>query len=278
MRVSVIAPVRNEEPWIGYSVLAALPGIHDFVYAVDPTSDDGTIEILRDLQKELGEDKIKLLLDKEFAFNPLDMQAYNHSFNACLEKMTGEAAFFLHPDMVVHNPEALLSLDPSSTAWWTNITSYAGDFNTVITKGRGSRWKNIHLNVHGLHYYGGYGSKNEDFYYSDITGDAHDFHGSNFSRYPFQVSDSHVKISHYCELKSYKRRYEKMKLCMTTQYAGATALAIEEMAVHHPRVHLQPGSSKYGEFKFEKTNDPVPEVILKYRDRFEAYTKDAVPA
>lgn len=278
MRVSVIAPLKNEAPWVGYSVMAALPGVHEFIYAVDPLSDDGSIELLLDLQKEFGEEKIKILIDKVFSFNPHDMPAYNYAFNACLEKMTGEAAYFLHPDMLVHNPEALLTLDPSATAWWTNITSYAGDFNTVITKGRGERWKNIHKNELGLHYYGGYGSKNEDFYHRDITGDAYHFHGSNFSKYPFVVKDSGLQVSHFCELKSYKRRYEKMKLCMRTQYPQMSDAVIEEMATFHPRVHLQPGPSKFGDFQFEKREGEIPEIIKKYKDRFEAYTHEAAIA
>ena len=278
MRVSVIAPLRNEAPWVGYSIMAALPGVFEFIYAVDPTSDDGSVELLLDLQKELGKDKLKILLDKVFAFDPMDMKAYNYAFNACLEKMTGTAAFFLHPDMICHNPEVLLALDPNPIAWWTNITSFAGDFNTVITKGRGTRWKNIHQNMHDLHYWGGYGSKNEDFYHRDITGDAHHFHGANFAKYPFKVADSGLEVSHFCELKSYRRRYEKMKLCMRTQYPTATDLAIEEMATQHPRVHLQNGPSKFGEFQFQKVETTLPKVIEVYRDRFEAYTKLAVPA
>ncbi len=278
MRVSVITTLKNEAPWIGYSIMSSLPGVFEYVYAVDPTSDDGTIEILRDLQKDYGEDRIKVLLDKEFAFDPLDMDAYNYAYNACLAKMTGDAALYLHPDMICENPEVLLTLDPSALAWWTHMTSYAGDFNTVITKGRGNRWKNIHMNVHGLHYWGPYGSKNEDFYFRDITGDAHHFHGSNFQKYPFQVSDSGLRISHFCELKSYKRRFEKMKLCLRTQYPTVDENVLEEMATHHPRVHLQAGPSQFGEFTFEKTTTEIPKVIQVYRDRFEAYTKQAVIA
>ena len=275
MRVSVIAPLKNEAPWIGYSVMAAYPGIHEFIYAVDPLSDDGSLEILQDLQNELGKDKVRFMADKEFSFDPMDRAAYNNAFNACIEASTGEACFFLHPDMIVENPGVLLDLPLHALAWYTTITSYAGDFQTVISKGRGTKWKNIHRKQFGLHYYGGYGSRNEDFYHSDITFEAHDFHGSNFGKYPFQVADSGLFVNHYCELKSYKRRLEKMRLCMKTQYPGLKDSAIDDMAANHPRVHLTDQKGIYGEFVFERKEQPeIPEVVKKYQSRFESFLKE----
>src|SRR3990167_2478418 len=267
-RISVIAPLRNEAPWVGYSIKAAISYVHDFVYAVDPTSDDGSIELLQDLQKEHS--NIKVLLDKEFAFDPHDMKAYDNAFNACIAESEGDACFFLHPDMlIVEWPDQL----PASQACWTNVISFAGDFQTVITKGRCDKWKNIHMKNFGLEYWGGYGSVNEDFYHPDITGNAHYHHGNDFAKYPFEVKDSGIKLNHYCELKPYKRRYEKMKLCLKTQHPVVDDRSIDEIAVHHPRVSLESGPTRFGEFEFTKTDNPVPGVITQYRERFEAYTK-----
>src|SRR3990167_665166 len=268
-RISVIAPVRNETPWIGYSVMAAKDHVDGFIYSVDPTSDDGTLELLHDLRNELGGSKIKLLLDKEFAFDPKDMAAYNRAFNVCVEEAKGDAVFFLHPDILITEwPQGGL---PDSLAWWTNVTSYAGDFQTVITKGRCDKWKNIHKKEFDLHYWGAYGSVNEDFYHRDITGNAHHHYGTDFSKYPFEVKDSGIKVNHYCELKSYKRRLEKMKLCLKTQHPTAEDRAIDEIAVHHPRVSLEMGPTRFGEFEFTQMGNPTPDLITRYQERFEAY-------
>ena len=45
MKISVIGPVKNEAQFIGYSIMAVLPYVHEFVYAC-AKSDDGTDEIL----------------------------------------------------------------------------------------------------------------------------------------------------------------------------------------------------------------------------------------
>lgn len=270
-RVSVVAPVLNEADFIGYSIMSCADNIHEFVYALDEKSDDGTRDLLYDLKaNDLYE---KLVILETPNFHPSDMKAYNAAFNACIEKATGDAVFFYHPDMLITEwPERL----PEAQAWWTNVTSYAGDFQTVITKGRCDKWKNIHMKNFGLEYWGGYGSVNEDFYHADITGNAHYHYGTDFSKYPYAVRDSGIKLNHYCELKPYKRRYEKMKLCLKTQHPTAKDDAIEEVATNHPRVSLEAGPERYGVFEFTKTDQPVPDVITKYRDRFESYTKGGI--
>ena len=267
MRVSVISPVLNEIQFIGYSIMSALPYVHEFVYALDEKSDDGTRDLLNDLKTHEAHEKLILL--ETPTFHPHDMEAYNAAFNSCIEKATGESVFFYHADMLVTKwPDESL---PESQAWWTNVTSYAGDFQTVITKGRCGKWKNIHMKNFGLNYWGGYGSQNEDFYHRDITGNAHRHYGTDFSMYPFEVKDSGIRVNHYCELKPYKRRLEKMKLCLKTQYPQSGEFALNEMAVNHPRVSLESGPMRYGEFEFTKTDNSVPAVIEKNRERFEAY-------
>ena len=269
MKISVITPTLNECPWIGYSILAGLPYIHEFIYALDEKSDDGTRELLFHVKQKYAHEKLTILDHPNF--HPLDQKAYNASFNRCIEKSTGDAVMFLHPDMIITKGGPL---PENSTAWYTHMTSFSGDMQTVITKGRADKWKNIHVKKYGIHYYGAYGSQNEDFYHSDITGKSYKHFGAELQKYPFSVADSGIHINHYCELKSYKRRLEKMKFCLKTLVPNATDDVIEENAIHHPRVSLEPSSTRFGEFKFEKSEVEIPEVFTKYKEEFNSFSKE----
>lgn len=281
MKISVIAPVFNEVDFIGYSLMAIKDHIHEVIYAC-ADSTDGTNELLWHIKEKYYGDKLKLLhktgdgpLEQNvYNFNPLDMTAYNKAFNECIAIATGNACWFLHPDMIVTNPEALDIVPPGPLAWWTNITSYAGDFKTVITEGRGTRWKNIHATQFGLHYYGGYGSQNEDFYHRDITGKSYKHYGNDFEEYPFEVSESGINVNHYCELKAYKRRLEKMKLCLRTQHPAMPDDKLDELAKVHPRVTLESMATPFGRFAFEKSENKLPDVFDKYQNEFESFKKD----
>lgn len=279
MRISVVGPVLNECPWIGFSILAALPVVHEFVYALDQKSSDGTRELLHHVKDKYAHEKL-VILDHP-TFHPSDMKAYNNSFNRCIQESTGDAVWFLHPDMIVsstscveNDPFGQNLMNDKSMAWWTHMTSYAGDFETVITKGRTDKWKNIHAKKMGLHYFGGYGSQNEDFYHSDITGKSYKHYGSEFSKYPFQVSNSGIKVNHYCELKEYARRLEKMQLCLRTLYPDVTAEKIEELSAQHPRVTLEQSSNQFGSFEFSEAKEPIPDVFQKYGDEFRSFKKE----
>lgn len=269
MKISVIGPVKNESQFIGYSVMSALPFVHEFVYAVSP-SDDGTMDILNHIKRKHGANITCIPFPD---FDPHDIVGYNESFNICIRRSSGDACWFLHPDMIVTKWQEPRS---NALAWTTNITSFSNDMNTVITKGRADQWKNIHANTFGLHYYGGYGSTNEDFYHRDITGTSYRHYGTEFSRYPFEVVTSGIRVNHYCELKPYKRRLEKMKLCLRTQHPDYDESRIDEMATHHPRVTLEDSSQQFGRFEFETTNISVPDVFTKYRAEFESLTKEQV--
>lgn len=283
MKISVIAPVKNEAQFIGYSIMAALPYVHEILYACAPST-DGTDELLAHIQEKYAKDKLKLFYSMEpgelgeragdFNFHPHDMQAYNASFNYLIHRSTGDACFFLHPDMIItQGPKEVSS---RAMAWFTSITSYAGDLKTVITKGRTTKWKNLHRKKLGLHYFGGYGSQNEDFYHSDVTGKSYKHYGSEFSKYPFLVEDSGIRTNHYCENKDYKRRLEKMKLCLETLYPDAGEDRIDEMAIQHPRVSLEPSSTIFGEFAFEESKEPIPHVFERYEKEFSPFNKGAL--
>lgn len=274
MKVAVIGPVKNEAQFIGYSIMAIWPYVEEFVYAVAPSCDDGTIDILRHIAKNYG--KVRLLIDPRYDFDPHDMKAYNASFNDCIQQTRCDAAWFLHPDMIVTNPQRIAELKEGPLAWTVNMTSFAGDLKTVITKGRADKWKNIHAKKFGLHYFGGYGSVNEDFYHSEITGKSYRHFGTNFQEYPFEVANSGIDVNHYCEVKPYKRRLEKMKLCLKTQQPEATDAWVEETAVQHPRVTLEQSSARFGKFEFEETDRPLPDVFTKYEEEFEPFQKELV--
>lgn len=269
MKISVVCPVLNEVDFIGYSVMAGLPYIHEFIYSLDEKSDDGTRELLWHVKEKYAHEKLVIINTPNF--HPHDMGAYNASFNSGIQRMTGDAAMFLHPDMLITKGNVL---DSKSQAWWVHMTSYAGDFQTKITKGRSTKWKNIHLKNFGLHYYGGYGSENEDFYHRNITGNSYRHYNEEFNEYPFKVSDSGFEINHYCELKDYKRRFEKMKLCIKTLKPHWTDTRIEETAINHPRVTLEYSTDRFGKFEFKKTDEEVPSIIRKYKKEFLSFKRE----
>lgn len=271
VKLSVISPVLNEVDFIGYSVMAALPFVHEFIYMLDAKSSDGTRELLRHLGKGLAAGKMNVI--ETPTFHPSDQEKYNEAFNAGVRAMTGDAAWFLHPDMIVTEfPKDGLSDGP--LAWFTHLTSYVKDMGTIFSKGRCDRWKNIHANRFGLHYFGEYGDSIEDWYHKDITGAAHHHYGTEFSKYPFAVADSGIRVNHYCELKPYARRFEKMKSCLRSQFPNADEDWIAHAAAHHPRVTLENTSQQFGAFEFAPSELPAPDVFERFRTEFEAFSYD----
>jgi glycosyltransferase involved in cell wall biosynthesis len=248
--------------------MAVLPYVHEFVYTC-AKSDDGTDELLDYIKEKYAGDKLRIFREPRYDFNPHDLVAYNRSYNEAIEAATGDAIWFLHPDMLVTKPESIAKIEPGPLAWITNLQCYAGDFNTKIVNGRAYKWKNIYAKKFGLHYYGGYGSEIEDFYFKDITGKSYKHHNGNFKAYPYPVADVGIKVNHYCELKSYKRRLEKMKLCLKTLMPNWKDDLVADMAAQHPRVTLEPTTNLFGNFAFEKTAEPLPDIIQKHKDEFD---------
>lgn len=278
MKIAAIAPVLNEVDFIGYSIMAALPGIHSMHYGIDAKSNDGTFELVKMIADTAGKGKIFWYKDQVFNIDPMNQAQYNGAFNTLIVAALTtkpDAIMFLHPDQIIRNPEQMLEME-EAIAWYTHITSYARDMKTVITKGRADKWKNIHCPRFGLKYYGGYGSQNEDFYHKDITGSSYKHYGTEFSKYPYQVADSGLLINHYCEVKDYKRRLEKMKLCLKTLYPTFSEERIHELAVVHPRVTLEESSTQFGQFEFTKSKEEVPEVFAKYKETFDQFKKEVI--
>lgn len=276
MKISAITPILNEVDFVGYCIMQTLPYMHEYVYALDEKSEDGTRELLHYIKDKYAHEKLVIIETPNF--HPTDTVKYNAAFNACIAKSTGEAVMFLHPDQIITNPEVILTMPESPMAWFVHMTSYAKDFSTVYTSGRCDKWKNIHRKKFGLHYAGAYGSHNEDFYHKDITGKAYKHHQTNFSLYPFEVGDSGLRVNHYCEHKPYKRRLEKMTWSLMAQHPGASKGWIEENAIQHPRVTLENSASKFGTFETGVTDEPIPPVFEKYRDEFAQFKKEPVNA
>lgn len=279
MQIAAIAPVLNEIDFIGYSVMAALPGIHSFHYGIDAKSSDGTFELVKMLSETAGKGKVFWYKAPEFNIDPMNMKEYNRAFNVlieCAKSVGAEAVMFLHPDMLVKNPEQMLAIEDDSLAYFAHVKSFTGD-GKVITKGRTDKWKNIHAMRFGLQYYGGYGSQNEDFYHKDITGSSYKHYGNEFSKYPFRVADSGILIEHYCEAKDYKRRLEKMKLCLKTLHPGFSDKRINELASQHPRVTLEESSTQFGKFEFSESEEKPNPIFAKYKDTFDQFkTKELI--
>ncbi len=277
MRIAAISPVLNEVDFIGHCIMAGLPGIDSFHYGIDAKSSDGTFELVKMLSETAGKGKVFWYKAPVFNIDPMNMKQYNGAFNALIAAALStrpDAVMFLHPDQIITNPEVIQSIPDDAIAWFTHMRSFSGDMKTEITQGRATKWKNIHCPRFGLEYYGGYGSQNEDFYHRDITGKSYKHYGTEFSKYPFRVADSGIRINHYCELKDYARRLEKMQLCLKTLYPEATAEGIEELAAQHPRVTLEQSSSQFGTFEFSESKEPIPAVFEKYGEEFRSFKKE----
>ncbi len=244
--------IKNEIPWIRAHLLSWLPFVDEMVF-FDGDSTDGTLEIIRDVIKShpFGK-RIKLHTGKDC--KDLD-QHYQSVFNECLHSLSTDYAVFAHPDMMLDNPGNIAFLGDAS-AYWSTMRSFAGEpcgQMYEIKTGRSEHWKNIYRLRNpdlGLHYFGAYGSFLEDCYFSKITGNVHEFF-EKFSRYPYEVKDSGIKISHFSDVRTPDRRFSRMVKCLLNQHkTRQEALAIASV---HPRVTFENG---YG-FKFEPCETPT---------------------
>jgi glycosyltransferase involved in cell wall biosynthesis len=264
MKISAMSIIKNESQYIGYSIMSVLDYVDELVY-FDGNSTDGTIEIIEYIQKKYDKDKkIKLFKNKDFKnFN----EDYTRLNNECLSMCTGDYIWFLHPDMVVLNPEKI-KIDGKFIRYFVNVNSIAGEnAELVMTSGRTGKWYTIYKNDLGLHYHGFYGSPDEDFYFRAITGDEHVDHQGLKPR-PYAIQDSGITLNHYCETKPYDRRLEKMKKVLKLCFPNMSDKDIDVSAKEHPRVNLGDGVWNKVLFTFEK-NKEVPEVFKKHKKEFE---------
>lgn len=229
--------ILNEAHWIAPHLTSWLPHLSEMVF-YDGGSEDGTIEIIEAFRHAHPDGKkIRLFKDK----NPKDLESdYTRLFDACLHELSTDLATFIHPDFYLEHPGNLHNLE-GGISYTMNLRSFAGDpgGNLFEIVGRGEKWKNTYTLRPdlGLHYHGAYGSPHEDCYYREITGDEHIHHGHNFDRYPYPVVDSGAKVLHYSDVRTPRRRYERMVKCLVNQ--GHPLARAEMIAMQHPRVTLK---------------------------------------
>lgn len=264
MSIGSYTLILNEAEWIAPCILRVLPFIDEMVY-YDGGSRDGTVEIIRAIQKEHKDGgKIKLFFNK----TPKNLQDdYTKLSNECLHELSTDFAMFLHPDMFVSNPEQFMKCkDNAAFAMSCKMRSFAGDPGGQLyeIKGRGEAWKNITRIRNpemGAHYFGWYGAYNEDVYLSEITGEEHNIY-DDFTKYPYLIDDSGIEILHFSDVRPYKRRLERMRRCLLNQ--GRNPDTVDALAKSHPRVSLENGAG----FVFTPTTYPEDFMLLdgKYED------------
>lgn len=263
MSIGSFTLIRNEAPWIAAHLLSWLPRLSEMVF-FDGNSTDGTLEIIKAIRdNEPDGHKIKLFEKKD----PADLRdSYVGMFNECMWSLKTDLAWFLHPDMVLSQMPYSLDHLEGCLAASVKMRSFAGEPGGSLyeIKGRADAWKNIYRLRNpdiGAHYFGHYGSAEEDVYFRDITGNAHEHHGPDFNRYPYEVDSSGIEVLHFSDVRPYERRLGRMKTCLENQ--GMPKSQIHDKAVNHPRVTLKDGQG----FRFEPSEWPAEfvEARNKYR-------------
>lgn len=250
--VGTFCIVKNERRWIGAHLSSWLPFVDEMVL-FDGASSDGTLEIIHEVRKNHpAGNRIKLYEQKDC--NDLDAH-YQAVFNECLHSLKTDYAIFAHPDMMLDDPGDIGFLG-DAIAYTTEMRSFAGEPDGQlyeIKTGRADRWKNVYRIRNpdlGLHYFGAYGAANEDCYFSKITGKSHEYHGSDFAAYPYEVKHSSIRISHFSDVRPLSRRLDRMIKCLINQ--GKTRDEAHRIADVHPRVTFKDGHG----FKFEPCEYP----------------------
>lgn len=253
MSIGSFTLIKNEGNWIAGHLSAWLPHLDQMVFA-DGDSNDGTWEILNHF-KTSHPDGHKIVLYRD---DPKDLKDdYVRASNAAMRRLDTDFAFFLHPDMIpARVPDMNRIRNSPAVAMSCRMRSFAGepDGQLYEIEGRGDRWKNIYRLRNpdfGAHYHGHYGAGNEDVYFSAITGDSYEHHGSNVHWYPYAVEDSGLEILHFSDVRTKERRLDRMMKCLANQ--NRPAEGIKAIAESHPRVTLKDGNG----FKFVPAKYPA---------------------
>ncbi len=239
MSIGVFQIVKNEVMWVGPWLARIIPFIDEVV--IFDSSTDGTTDILKSFRKRFPR-KVKLFTEQDCDDLGDD---YVTLWNECMACVSSDWGLFLHPDMFIENPEQLLKIkDADGIAMSYNVRSFAGDPDGEWKEieGRAEKWKalyRIHNPDLGAHYFGHYGARHEDVYFSEITGDEHINWKEDFKKYPYEVKDSGLNVLHFSDVRPYPRRLGRMVQCLVAQ--GRTPEDAKIQALVHPRVTLKDG-------------------------------------
>ncbi len=261
--------IKNEAEWIGAHLMAWLPLLDQMVF-LDGNSTDDTRYVIDEVREKhpLGS-KIVLWVNSD----PADLRDdYVRVQNKALAQLGTNYAVFLHPDMFPLSVDDRFGNIGVYHAYAHGMKSYAGEpgekYMYEISEGRGAAWKNVMRKRDpdlGLHYHGHYGAANEDMYFSAITGDEHEFHGTKFERYPYAIGDSGLVIAHFSDVRPLERRISRMASCLVNQ--GWDPEKAKKYAPTHPRVSFD---SRDG-FVFNQI--AVPAVLTEAQAAYRAFLR-----
>jgi len=268
MSIGTFTLIRDEIMWIRSHILRVLPFMDQMVF-FDSGSTDGTLETIKAIQAgDLNGSKIKLFENKREKDLKDD---YVLLFDDCLHSLDTDLAVFLHPDMWISNPERILKVkDSEAIAMTADMDSYAGEPGGELYRighGRGEKWKNIFRLRNpdlGAHYFGWYGSSEEDIYFREITGEKHEHYGQDFGKYPYPVENSGIKILHFSDVRPLARRLGRMRTCL--EHQGYSSEGIDRIASTHPRVTFKDGMGfKFIPAEYPKGFEmgPIPEEAVR---------------
>ena len=235
MKISLMYFIKNEWPWIAYS-LASMKGHVDEIVIFDETPE---------LHGRVGADD-SFLYRPHDPIDVMDQKAYENLFNQAIQTCTGDWIIWLHADMAAYNGEVLwkeiervVSEDPDALRMDFRVTSFLDRKRMWQGHGRRDRWPLIVRNGHGLHYYGRYGHQEEDFYFFDLTGEIHESRWATNT--PYEIHHTEFHVAHFSDAKPRAFREERMRKCLFNQFERpyeepGECFMVESVIENHPRV------------------------------------------
>lgn len=268
--VSVFCIIKNEAQFIGLSVMSFLDYVDELCYLVSP-SNDATMDILTHIKERYDKhDCVKIFPYEDF--NVQNQSAYELANTISIQHCTSDYCFWVHADMLCTNPWDIkdeIIANGYADRYEVNVQSIAGEnYDQEFEDGRNPWWGNIIKNDYHPEYRGAYGSKDEDFFHTDLVDESERRHWSRITDAPFSVARSAVKILHFCECRPYEERKRKMIKVLRTAYAGIQDDQVADVVATHPRITLQDGMFGGHNFKLKK-REHISNIEKRYRKEFD---------